>query len=58
MRSLALRLLPLTILASLVLLGLLIEATRYDTLLWQTKLPLCAALAIAVARARRRPGAL
>jgi len=56
LRSLALRLLPLTLLAGLVLLGLLIEAARYGTLLWETKLPLCLALAIAVARARRVGG--
>jgi hypothetical protein len=45
----------LTILAGLVVLGLLIEATRYGTLLWATKLPLCLALAIAWARARGGP---
>jgi hypothetical protein len=48
------RLLPLILLAIMLALGLLIEAGVYRTLLWETKIPLAALLAIAFLRRRER----
>ncbi|HYO13478.1 MAG TPA: hypothetical protein VE685_09820 [Thermoanaerobaculia bacterium] len=47
-------LLPLTLLAVMVALGLFLEAAIYDTLLWETKIPLAALLAVAFFRSPRR----
>lgn len=52
--SLPWRLLPLLLLAALMLIGLLLEATLHDTLLWRGKLPL--ALLLLWVLARPRPG--
>ncbi|MFP5287165.1 MAG: hypothetical protein ACLGI9_15600 [Thermoanaerobaculia bacterium] len=49
-------LLPLTLLAAMVVLGLFLEATIYDTLLWKTKIPLAVLLLAAFVR-RSRSGA-
>ena len=46
-------LLPLILLASMAALGLVIEAVRYGTLLWATKIPLAVLLAVALFRVRR-----
>jgi len=40
-------LLPLVLLALMMALGLVIEAVRYHTLLWATKIPLAVLLAVA-----------
>lgn len=49
-RSRALTLLPLLLLAAMLAFGLVIEAARFHTLLWATKLPLAALLAVAFLR--------
>jgi len=48
------KLLPLALLAIMAALGLVIEAMRYDTLLWATKLPLAALLAVAFLKNSRK----
>jgi hypothetical protein len=48
-----LRLLPLLLFALMLVLGLLIEGLRYRHVLWETKLPLAAMLALAFWRAAR-----
>lgn len=48
------KLLPLILLAVMAALGLVIEAVRYGTLLWATKIPLAVLLAVAFFRARRK----
>lgn len=48
--SRAFALLPLILLAAMLTLGLVIEAVRFHTLLWATKIPLAALLAIAFFR--------
>jgi hypothetical protein len=45
-----LALLPLLLLAAMLVFGLVIEAVRFHTLLWATKLPLAALLAVALLR--------
>jgi hypothetical protein len=50
MRSRAFLLLPLVLLAVMLLFGLVIEAVRFHTLLWATKLPLAVLLALAFLR--------
>lgn len=47
-------LLPLTLLAAMVVLGLFLEAAIYDILLWETKIPLAALLGLAFLRKPRR----
>jgi hypothetical protein len=47
-------LLPLLLLATMVVLGLFLEAAIYDTLLWETKIPLAALLVLALLRRPRR----
>lgn len=51
-RSRAFALLPLLLLAGMVALGLVIEAMRYRTLLWETKIPLVVLLLLAFRRGR------
>jgi hypothetical protein len=46
-------LLPLILLATMVVLGLGIEAVRFHTLLWATKIPLAALLAFAFFKSPR-----
>ncbi|HEX6898378.1 MAG TPA: hypothetical protein VF789_01640 [Thermoanaerobaculia bacterium] len=53
--SRAFALLPLLLLAGMVALGLFIEAARYRTLLWETKIPLALLLLLAFLR-KRAPG--
>ena len=48
--SRAFALLPLILLAAMLVFGLIIEATRFHTLLWATKIPLAALLAVALFR--------
>ena len=50
MRSRAFDLLPLILLAAMLAFGLAIEAARFHTLLWATKIPLAALLAVAFLR--------
>ena len=52
-RSRAFALLPLLLLAAMVVLGLVIEATRYGTLLWETKVPVTLLLILAFARRKK-----
>lgn len=52
-RSRAFALLPLLLLAGLIALGLVIEAVRYHTLLWETKIPLAVLLLLAFARRKK-----
>ncbi len=52
--SLLFVLLPLILLGFMAALGLIIEAVRYSTLLWVTKIPLAVLLAVAFFRARRK----
>jgi hypothetical protein len=54
-RSRAFALLPLFLLAAMVALGLVIEAARYRTLLWETKIPVVLLLLLAFLR-KRAPG--
>lgn len=49
-----LELLPLTFLAVMLAIAIGIERVRFDTLLWQSKLPLAGLLVLAFARHRRR----
>jgi len=51
------RWLPLLLIAALVVLGSLVEAVRFHTLLWGSKVPIVLLLAWAIARAVsvRRP---
>lgn len=49
-RSRLFGLLPLLLLAAMVVLGLFLEAAIYDTLLWETKIPLTALLGLAFLR--------
>lgn len=47
-------LLPLLVLAFMAVLGLVIEAVRYGTLLWATKIPLAVLLAVLFFNIRRK----
>lgn len=47
------KVLPLVLLGIMATLGLVIEAVRYGTLLWATKIPLAVLLAVAFFRTRR-----
>jgi hypothetical protein len=53
-KALSLRLLPLTLLAAMAAIGVVVERARYETLLWASKVPLVLLLALAFGRARRR----
>jgi len=46
-------LLPLILLAAMMMVGLGIEAIRYHTLLWATKIPLAVLLAVAFFKSPR-----
>ena len=43
---------PLILLAAMAAIGLVLEAVRYDTLLWATKIPLAVLLAVAFFKVR------
>jgi hypothetical protein len=50
MQSRVFALVPLILLAVMLVFGLMIEAVRFHTLLWATKIPLAALLAVAFLR--------